>query len=69
MSEIVCRITADEEHAIKLLAEAWNAMVACGAADQEAAAHVHALQYAVMAQPARRSRPDLFRQSYSGERL
>lgn len=55
-------MTPGEERAAVLLGEAWNAMVACGVADAEMAAHIHALQHAVMAQTARRMRPDLFHQ-------
>ena len=54
-------MTEAEKRACLLLGEAWNAMLACGAADSEAAAHIHALQHAVMAQLACRSHPDLFR--------
>lgn len=55
-------MTDTEKRACELLGEAWNAMLACGAADAEAAAHIHALQHAVMARSTARLHPDVFRQ-------
>lgn len=55
-------MTDGEKRAVELLGEAWNAMLACGAADREAAAHIHALQHAVMARSTARLHPELFRQ-------
>ncbi len=55
-------MTDREKRAVELLGEAWNAMLVCGAADREAAAHIHALQHAVMARSTARLHPDLFRQ-------
>lgn len=54
-------MTEAELNACRLLGEAWNAMLACGIANSEAAAHIHALQHAVMAQAARRMHPEIFR--------
>lgn len=54
-------LSGAEQKACLLLGDAWNALIECGVADQEAAAHVHALQHAVMAQLARRRHPDIFR--------
>lgn len=55
-------MTEQEKAAVLALGEAWNAMIACGAADAEAAAHIHALQHSVMAKLAQRTHPDIFRQ-------
>jgi len=55
-------MTENEKRAVLLLADAWNAMVECGVADAESAAHIHALQHSVMACMARRSHPEIFRQ-------
>lgn len=54
-------MTKAEKLAVELLAQAWSAMIDCGAADTEAMAHVHALQHAVMARPTARANPELFR--------
>ena len=54
-------MTEAEKLAVERLGEAWNAMIACGAADVEAMAHLHALQHAVMARPTVRAHPELFR--------
>lgn len=59
-------MTEREKRAVELLAQAWNAMLACGAADSEAAAHIHALQHAVMARTTARLHPEIFRQPPAG---
>ena len=55
-------LTAEEQRAVRLLGEAWNAMLECGVHGPEPAAHIHALQHAVMARMAVRAHPELFRQ-------
>lgn len=56
-------MTPGEILAVQALAEVWNAMVACGAGDSEAAAHIHALQHTVMARTAMRLHPEIFGQT------
>jgi hypothetical protein len=55
-------MTKAEEKALHALADAWNALVACGLGNPETATSIHALQHTVMAQTILRLRPDLFNQ-------
>lgn len=61
-------LTDDEHAAVEALAQAWNALVRVVPAGPtqtadlgELAAHVHALQNAVLAQAAARAHPTLYR--------